>query len=152
MSSNVYFYYLAGGKSDEGFRGLGEDKVAQYARAFGFGEPTGVDLPGESPGLVPDSAWKEEAIGEPWTLGDTYNFGIGQGYVAATPLQVLTAISAMANGGELLTPRVVKEFQDSHGKPLVSPEPAPRNQVPIDDREHGNSARGDAPIRNRRGG
>ena len=132
MSSNVYFYYLAGGKADEGFRGLGEDKVAQYARAFGFGEPTGVDLPGESPGLVPDAAWKEEAIGEPWTLGDTYNFGIGQGYVAATPLQVLTAISAVANGGDLLTPRVVKELQDSHGKTLDVTEPALRNQIPID--------------------
>jgi penicillin-binding protein 2 len=137
MSSNVYFYYLAGGKSDEGFRGLGEDKVAQYARAFGFGEPTGVDLPGESPGLVPDAAWKEEAIGEPWTLGDTYNFGIGQGYVAATPLQVLTAISAVANGGDLLTPRVVREFQDSHGKSLEVAEPALRNQVPIDDQNMG---------------
>jgi len=132
MSSNVYFYYLAGGKADEGFRGLGEDKVAEYARAFGFGEPTGVDLPGESPGLVPDSAWKEEAIGEPWTLGDTYNFGIGQGYVAATPLQVLTAISAVANGGDLLTPRVVKEFQDSRGEMLDVTEPAVRNKVPVD--------------------
>ena len=132
MSSNVYFYYLAGGKSDEGFRGLGEDKVAQYARAFGFGEPTGVDLPGESPGVVPDASWKEETIGEPWTLGDTYNFGIGQGYVAATPLQVLTAISAVANGGDLLTPRVVKELQDSHGKALETAEPTLRNQIPID--------------------
>jgi penicillin-binding protein 2 len=133
MSSNVYFYYLAGGKPDEGFRGLGEDKVAQYARAFGFGEPTGVDLPGESPGLVPDAAWKEANIGEPWTLGDTYNFGIGQGYVAATPLQVLSAISAVANGGDLLTPHVVKELKDSHGKTLEVTQPALKNQVPIDE-------------------
>ncbi len=132
MSSNVYFYYLAGGKSDEGFRGLGEGKVAEYARAFGLGEPTGVDLPGESPGLVPDAAWKEEAIGEPWTLGDTYNFGIGQGYVAATPLQVLTAICAVANGGELLAPRVVKEFQDSHGNMLEATERTVRRRVPVD--------------------
>lgn len=131
MSSNVYFYYLAGGKSDEGFRGLGEDKVAQYARAFGMGEPTGIDLPGESPGLVPDAAWKEEAVGEPWTLGDTYNFGIGQGYVAATPLQVLTAACAIANGGELLTPRLVKEFQDSHGNMLEATDKVVRNKVPV---------------------
>lgn len=131
MSSNVYFYYLAGGKSDEGFRGLGEDKVAQYARAFGLGEPTGIDLPGESPGLVPDAAWKQEAIGEPWTLGDTYNFGIGQGYVAATPLQVLTAACAIANGGELLTPRLVKDFQDSHGNVLEATDKVVRNNVPV---------------------
>ena len=131
MSSNVYFYYLAGGKADEGFRGLGEDKVAEYARAFGFGEPTGVDLPGESPGLVPDAAWKEETIGEPWTLGDTYNYGIGQGYVAATPLQVLTAISSVANGGELLTPQIVKDFQDSRGNMLQATEKLVRRNVPV---------------------
>lgn len=131
MSSNVYFYYLAGGKSDEGFHGLGEAKVADYARAFGFGEPTGIDLPGESPGLVPDAPWKEKEIGEPWTLGDTYNFGIGQGYVAATPLQVLSAISAVANGGELLTPRVVKEYQDNHGNVLQSTDRVLRNTVPV---------------------
>jgi penicillin-binding protein 2 len=131
MSSNVYFYYLAGGKADEGFRGLGEEKVAEYARAFGFGEPTGVDLPGESSGLVPDAAWKESTIGEPWTLGDTYNYGIGQGYVAATPLQVLTAISAVANGGELLTPRIVKDFQDSRGNMLQATEKGVRKNVPV---------------------
>jgi penicillin-binding protein 2 len=131
MSSNVYFYYLAGGKSDEGFRGLGDSKVAEYARAFGFGEPTGIDLPGESPGLVPDSTWKESEIGEPWTLGDTYNLGIGQGYVAATPLQVLSAISAVANGGELLTPRVVKEYQDNQGNVLQATDRVVRNQVPV---------------------
>jgi len=131
MSSNVYFYYLAGGNADEGFRGLGEAKVADYARAFGFGEPTGIDLPGESPGLVPDAPWKEQEIGEPWTLGDTYNFGIGQGYVAATPLQVLSAMSAVANGGELLTPRVVKEYQDNHGNVLQSTDRVLRNNVPV---------------------
>lgn len=132
MSSNVYFYYLAGGYADEGFRGLGEDKVAEYARAFGLGEPTGIDLPGESSGLVPDAAWKEEAIGEAWTLGDTYNFGIGQGYVAATPLQVLSAVCAVANGGELLAPRVVREFKDSHGNILEPTERVVRNRVPVD--------------------
>ena len=131
MSSNVYFYYLAGGKSDEGFRGLGEDRVATYARAFGLGETTGIDLPGESPGLVPDAAWKDETIGEPWTLGDTYNFGIGQGYVAATPLQILTAAASMANGGELLAPHVVKEFRDSHGNLLQSVDKTVRSTVPV---------------------
>jgi penicillin-binding protein 2 len=131
MSSNVYFYYLAGGKPDEGFYGLGDAKVADYARAFGFGQPTGIDLPGESPGLVPDATWKENEIGEPWTLGDTYNLGIGQGYVAATPLQVLSAISAVANGGELLTPRVVKQFQDSRGNTLQETPRTVRNSVPV---------------------
>lgn len=133
MSSNVYFYYLAGGKPDEGFRGLGVERVAAYAKAFGFGQPTGIDIPGETSGVVPDASWKEATVGEPWTLGDTYNFGIGQGYVAATPIQVLTAISAIANGGQLLTPHVMKELRDAHGNTLSSYQTRARAQVPVDD-------------------
>lgn len=131
MSSNVYFYYLAGGYSDENFRGLGEDKVAEYARAFGLGDYTGIDLPGESLGLVPDADWKRETIHEPWTLGDTYNFGIGQGYIAATPLQVLTAVSAIANGGELVSPHVVHGFRDSHANMLDTVPKTVRAQLPV---------------------
>jgi len=133
MSSNVYFYYLAGGKADEGFIGLGEERVASYARAFGLGEATGIDLPGESTGIVPDAGWKETTVGEQWTLGDTYNFGIGQGYVAATPMQMLVAVSGIANGGKLLTPRVMKEVQDSHGNVLQSYETKIRRTLPVED-------------------
>lgn len=131
MSSNVYFYYLAGGYPDEGFRGLGEERVAAYARAFGLGSPTGIDLPGESSGLVPDATWKSDTFNEPWTLGDTYNFAIGQGYLAATPLQMLTAIASIGNGGQLLTPHVVKEFIDSHGNVLQEIAAGPRTTVPV---------------------
>ncbi|MFQ5472532.1 MAG: penicillin-binding protein 2, partial [Dehalococcoidia bacterium] len=131
MSSNVYFYYLAGGYPDEGFEGLGEERVAAYARAFGLGAPTGIDLPGESPGLVPDATWKSENLSEPWTLGDTYNFGIGQGYVAVTPLQMLTAVTAMTNGGQLLTPHVVKDLIDSRGNVLEERAPEVRTSVPV---------------------
>ncbi len=132
MSSDVYFYYLAGGKADEGFQGLGEERVARYARAFGLGEVTGIDLSGESPGQVPDAEWKEEAKGEPWTLGDTYNFGIGQGDLAVTPLQMVTAISAIGNDGELLTPRLLKEVRDSHGNVLERTERQVRGKVPVE--------------------
>jgi penicillin-binding protein 2 len=132
MSSNVYFYYLAGGYPDENFRGLGEERVAAYARAFGLGSPSGIDLPGESAGLVPDATWKTENLSEPWTLGDTYNFGIGQGYVAATPLQVLTAVAAMANGGELVTPHVIKGLRDSFGNLLEETPAEQRGDVPVD--------------------
>jgi penicillin-binding protein 2 len=131
MSSDVYFYYLAGGFPDDGFVGLGEDKVAEYARAFGLGAPTGIDIPGESEGLVPDSEWKEENIGDPWALGDTYNYGIGQGYVAATPIQMLNVAAAIANGGKLVTPRLVSHFQDSAGNPLNAVETEVRDDVPI---------------------
>jgi len=131
MSSNVYFYYLSGGKADEGFAGLGEQRVADYARAFGLGGPTGVDLPGESAGLVPDADWKMETVGEPWTLGDTYNFGIGQGYVAATPLQVLIAVGAIANGGELLTPHVLRGFRDSQGNLMSTVGKTVHGELPV---------------------
>ena len=120
MSSNVYFYYLAGGFADEGFRGLGADRVAEYARAFGLGSLTGIDIAGESDGLIPDPGWKRETVGETWTIGDTYNFGIGQGYVATTPIQMLRAITAVANGGTLVTPHVVAEYLDSLGNTLES--------------------------------
>jgi penicillin-binding protein 2 len=131
MSSDVYFYYLAGGKADEGFRGLGEDRLAQYARAFGLGELTGVDLPGESPGIVPDARWKEQNWGETWYVGDTYTFGIGQGYLAVTPLQLVNATAAIANGGTLLQPRLVKEIQDDHGNTVAAFGPEVRRQVPV---------------------
>jgi penicillin-binding protein 2 len=131
MSSDVYYYYLAGGKADEGFRGLGEARVAEYARAFGLGEPTGVDLPGESAGLVPDAQWKVETVGDTWVIGDTYNFGIGQGYLSVTPLQLITAVSAIGNGGRVLTPHLLREVQDSHGNVLQQFEMSVRGTVPV---------------------
>ena len=113
-SSDVYYYYLSGGYARGGqqlFEGLGADRMAEYVRAFGLGAPTGLDLPGEAPGLVPDREWKDEVIGEPWVLGDTYTFGIGQGYLTVTPIQMAVATAALANGGEVLVPRVVSGFQ-----------------------------------------
>ena len=118
MSSNIYFSYLAGGFYQGGqtvFEGLGAERLAQYAHEYGLGAPTGIDLPGEAAGLVPHPAWKEEAVGEVWTLGDTYNFGIGQGYLALTPLQLLLITVAIANGGDVLVPQVVREVVDNQG-------------------------------------
>ena len=132
MSSDVYFYYLSGGKADEGFPGLGEARVAKYARAFGLGEPTGVDLPGESPGLVPDAQWKEETVGDPWVIGDTYNFGIGQGYLSVTPLQLISAVSAIGNGGTVVKPHLLQQVQDSHGNVLQQFEQGVRGTVPVE--------------------
>jgi len=132
MSSDVYFYYLAGGKADEGFTGLGEARVARYARAFGLGEPTGVDLPGESAGLVPDAQWKEDTLGETWYVGDTYNFGIGQGYLSVTPLQLITAVSAIGNGGKVLTPHLLREVRDGHGNVLQRFEESVRSTAPVE--------------------
>lgn len=131
MSSDVYFYYLAGGYRPAGFQGLGEERLAQYARAFGLGRPTGIDLPGEEAGIVPDAAWKEKVVGEPWVLGDTYNFGIGQGYLTTTPLQMLNLTTAIANGGELLRPHVVTQIVDDKGRVVVPSARQTLGRLPI---------------------
>ena len=113
-SSDVYYYYLAGGydgPDGPSFDGLGVERIATYIRTFGLGAPTGLDLPGEAGGLVPDSEWKEATVGEPWVLGDTYTLGIGQGYLTVTPLQMAVATAAIANGGEVLVPRVARGFR-----------------------------------------
>ncbi len=113
-SSDVYFYYLSGGYVRDGeqlFEGLGAERLATYSRTFGLGRPTGLDLPGEAGGLVPDPQWKEGALDLPWVLGDTYTFGIGQGYLTTTPLQMAVAGAAIANGGEVLAPRVVRALR-----------------------------------------
>ncbi|MFQ5879553.1 MAG: penicillin-binding transpeptidase domain-containing protein, partial [Dehalococcoidia bacterium] len=132
MSSDVYFYYLAGGKEDEEFKGLGATSLAQYARSFGLGSPTGIDVPGEAAGLVPDPLWKEEVIGESWVTGDTYNFGIGQGYIATTPLQMLNVAAAIANGGWLVRPHVAKAIVDNDGTVIASVDGRTDLQVPVD--------------------
>ena len=136
-SSDVYYYYLSGGYFQNGqqvFRGLGAKRLAAYAREYGLGVPTGIDLPGEAAGLVPDPAWKEETIHEPWTLGDTYNFGIGQGYLALTPLQLLRVTAAVANGGDVLVPHVVREIVDEDGNIIQRVEPGVANRLSISDR------------------
>ena len=135
MSSDVYFYYLAGGYYENGqevFHGLGVENLARYARAFGLGSPTGIDLPGESPGLVPDPAWKEKTLHEPWVTGDTYNMGIGQGYLATTPLQMALVTAAIANGGDVLAPRVVKDVVDAEGNVMVPFQRTVKRHLPVD--------------------
>lgn len=123
MSSDVYFYYLSGGYYESGeeiFEGLGVERLSAYAREYGFGSLTGIDLPGEVAGLVPDAAWKEATLGESavWTLGDTYNFGIGQGFLTVTPMQLLVAVAAIANGGDVLVPHALERVIDEQGNVL----------------------------------
>jgi penicillin-binding protein 2 len=133
MSSDVYFYYLAGGYHAYGnnFNGLGVERLAAYSRAFGLGRQTGIDLLGETTGNLPDPEWKEETYGEVWTIGDTYNMGIGQGFVAVTPIQMVRMTAAIANGGQLLTPRVVREVRDGDGKVIVPNEAKVESTLPV---------------------
>lgn len=123
VSCDVYFYQIAGGYEPSGFEGLGVDRLVRYAELFGMGQPTGLDLPGESAGLVPTPKWKRFNYAESWVTGDTYNMGIGQGFVLVTPLQILNAYAAVANGGRLYRPYLVQQVLDAEGKPIRSQAP-----------------------------
>lgn len=114
-SSNVCFYKLGGGYEDEIPQGLGIERLRQYARALGYDEPTGIQLLGEQDGLIPDPDWKRINTGENWSTGDTYIASVGQGYVLATPLQVLMSGSVIANNGVLMQPTIVRQVTDGDG-------------------------------------
>ena len=115
-SSNVCFYKLGGGFEDEIEEGLGIFRLGEYARALGYGERSGIQLPGEEDGLVPSPQWKRINTGENWSTGDTYIASVGQGYVLGTPLQVLMSGATIANRGALMQPTIVREVQDNEGR------------------------------------
>ena len=121
VSSDVYFYSIGGGYQDQ--PGLGIEKIDYYARLFGLGQITGINLPGEAEGIIPTPDWKSENFnGEDWFLGDTYNTVIGQYGFQVTPVQISRAIAAVANGGRLITPRLVKGQDNLPGKEINAPE------------------------------
>lgn len=109
-SVNVFFYAVGGGYGD--IKGLGPTKIKQWLENFGWGKPTGIDLAEEGSGFLPDPDWKKETLGEIWFDGDTYHLSIGQGYLTVTPLQAASAFAAIANGGILYQPQIVKEIID----------------------------------------
>ena len=99
-SCDVYFYDIA--------KRIGVDRIAAMARKLGLGEKTGVDLPSEKGGVIPTRAWKKALIGTPWQQGETLISGIGQGFILTTPLQLAVMTARLANGGEAVTPRLVR--------------------------------------------
>lgn len=115
-SSNVCFYKLGGGFGDEIKEGLGIFRLGEYARALGYGQRSGIELPGEEDGLIPTPQWKRINTGENWSTGDTYISSVGQGYVLGTPLQVLMSGATIANRGKVMQPTIVREIQDSEGR------------------------------------
>ncbi|MEW6568656.1 MAG: penicillin-binding protein 2 [Chloroflexota bacterium] len=124
VSCNVYFYKVGGGFPGEvPGDGLGIERIGQYARALGYGTALGIDLPGELDGLIPSPDWKRINLGESWSTGDTYNAATGQGFVLATPLQVLTSVATMANGGQVMWPHVVQDVLDGEGNVVQRFEP-----------------------------
>ena len=115
-SSNVCFYKLGGGYEDEIREGLGIFRLREYARALGYDQRSGIELLGEAGGLIPSPQWKRINQGENWSTGDTYIASVGQGYVLATPLQVLMSGATIANHGKLMQPTIIREVTDSEGR------------------------------------
>ncbi|MBW4061850.1 hypothetical protein HJC99_04750 [Candidatus Saccharibacteria bacterium] len=115
QSSDIFFYEVMGGFTDF-LHYLGVDKLASYYQYFGLGSKTGIDVPGEAAGRVPTPAWKKAFSGQAWYTGDTYNVSVGQGDLLASPLQMVMAISAIANGGTLYQPHLVSQVKDTTGK------------------------------------
>jgi penicillin-binding protein 2 len=106
-SSDTFFFQLAGM--------LGIDRLAYWARDYGFGKKTGIDLPGEVSGIVPSNDWKLQNLGERIFPGEVYQAGIGQGYDVVTPIQLINAYAALANGGKLYQPQLVREIVGPDG-------------------------------------
>lgn len=113
VSSDVFFYSVGGGYGN--ISGLGMKRMKNYENLFGYGNKTGIDIPGEADGFIPDPEWKQGKLEERWYIGDDYHAAIGQGFVTATPLQILNAVSAIANGGTLYAPKTVSQIRSIDG-------------------------------------
>jgi penicillin-binding protein 2 len=120
LSCDIYFYKVGGGYAGEVDEGLGIDRLAEYAKALGYGQATGIELPGEAEGLIPTSAWKRVNLSENWSTGDTYIAAMGQGYVLSTALQVVESAAIIANDGVYMQPTLVREVLDSDGNVIQS--------------------------------
>ena len=123
MSDNVYFYEL-------GYR-VGIDNIEKYAHIFGFGERTGIDLEGESKGLVASKKVKREIWDEDWRLGDTFNAAIGQGFNLTTPIQLSVMLSIVANGGTKYQPYLVDSIINSDGSLFAKPKRAEGKHIDV---------------------
>lgn len=135
FSSNIYFFIIGGGLPEiavpqaglrEPFTGLGIENIARSMREFGFGKPTGAAFGEEVSGTVPDPEWKRRVFAEAWRLGDTYNTAIGQFGFQVTPLQMVRAYAALANGEGLVTPRLTPT-----DTPTLKPLPLEREALAV---------------------
>jgi penicillin-binding protein 2 len=127
FSCDCYFYEIA--------RRAGIDRIAETARLFGLGSVEGLDLPGEKPGLIPDSQWKKATFGDIWHPGETLVAGIGQGFITTTPLQLCVMTARIANGGYAVKPRLVRRIADEslndEGSPVFPSLELPAEQLKV---------------------
>ena len=133
QSCDVYFYALGGGYEEGRVtnNGLGIEKIYQYSNWLGYNQTTGIELPGELSGLIPNSDWKRINIGENWSTGDTYISSIGQGYVLATPLQVINSFTPFMNNGSLIKPTIIREILDGENNVIKNFDTKIIHQTPI---------------------
>ena len=134
VSSDVFFYTL-GGRLEELIED--EEYIQDWATQLGLGGTTGIDIPGEAPGLVPNPEWRNDLYRQgltdrPWSFGDSINLAVGQGDLQADPLQMAVAYAAIGNGGTVVTPHVGKRAEDPAGRVVQEIEPAPQREVDID--------------------
>ncbi|OQY07464.1 MAG: penicillin-binding protein 2 [Desulfobacteraceae bacterium 4572_123] len=122
-SCDVFFYQVG--------LDLGIERLAWYAKACGLGKPTGIALSHEKKGLVPTTMWKKKQIGRPWYRGETLSIAIGQGYNVVTPLQMLVLTSAVANGGELYRPLIIKEIVSADGEVIERAQSRVTGRLPV---------------------
>jgi penicillin-binding protein 2 len=116
LSSDIYFYTA-------GVEYLGIERIARYAKDFGLSKPTGIDLPGEVEGQMPDADWKMAHLHSPWVGGDTVNTSIGQGYVQVSPLQMADAVANVVNEGKVYRPHLLKKVIDPATGSVEEPVP-----------------------------
>jgi penicillin-binding protein 2 len=121
-SVNTFFYQVGGGYKN--FKGLGPTKIKNWLKTFNWGSKTGVDLPREGEGILPN-------LEDEWRIGDTYHLSIGQGPFSATPLQVAAAYVSIANKGKFYQPQIVKEIVDKEKKPIKTIEPKILKELPV---------------------
>jgi penicillin-binding protein 2 len=134
VSSDIYFYSL--GLKAKASKGHGQ--IQDWARQYGLGEKTGIDLPAEVDGLIPTPAWrnrlyKEGLTDRPWSAGDNINLAVGQGDLQADPLQMAVAYAALGNGGKVVRPHLGDQVESVTGEALEEIRPAPRRQINISD-------------------
>ncbi|MFQ5329156.1 MAG: penicillin-binding protein 2, partial [Thermodesulfobacteriota bacterium] len=122
-SSDTFFYQM-------GLQ-LGVDRLSHYATGFGFGSRTGIEIKGEKGGLVPSKAWKKRVYGESWYRGETISASVGQGFLLVTPLQVVSAYAAIANGGKLFIPQLVERIENPDGEVVKDFIPKARGVLPV---------------------
>ncbi len=126
VSSDVFFYTVGGGFGN--IVGLGVSRLEAYYHDFGLGQPPHVDVPEQAAGRVPTPAWKLKNLGQPWTVGDTYNISIGQGNILASPLQMAVAEAAVANGGTVYQPHFLKAVESPSGQVITTFQPKVEDQ------------------------